>query len=133
MTRQPLLTVLTFGVAFATSVNLHSQTTASHSDPSMSRSELRRQIDAAHSPEEYRALALYFRQQEGRFRSKAAEEKAEWDRRKQGMTSVTSKYPTPADSARNLYDYYVYKATEMSAKAAEYEKKIETQPVSGKI
>jgi hypothetical protein len=41
--------------------------------------------------------------------------------------------PTPINSARNLHNHYAYKATEMSTKALEYEKKSSAQPPSGNI
>jgi hypothetical protein len=57
-------------------------------------------------------MANYFGEQHGTYLQKAAEEKKEWDRRSQNITSAAAKYPRPVDSARNLYEYYMYKASE---------------------
>jgi len=34
--------------------------------------------------------------------------------------SMAAKYPRPADSARNLYEYYMYKANKAGALEAKY-------------
>jgi len=123
MTQQRISVTLACLLALTTSVDLRSQTSPSVPIRAMARSDIKQLARTAHTPEQYRALAMYFRQQETLFRTKAADEKAEWERRKQMTGGVWSKYPTPSDSARNLYDYYVYKANDMSAKAGDYERK----------
>jgi hypothetical protein len=50
----------------------------------------------------------------------AAEEKKEWERRSQNVTSAAAKYPRPADSSRNLYEYYMYKASKAETLEAKY-------------
>lgn len=87
----------------------------------LSHHELKEEMAQAHTPEQYGTLATYFRQKEKLFRDKAAEEKVEWDRRKQATLALGKKYPSSADSARNLYDYYSYKADQMASSAAVYE------------
>ena len=74
----------------------------------------------AHAPEQYTALASYYGPAEANYLQKAAEEKQEWARRSQNITSVAAKYPRPVDSARNLYEYYMYKASEAGTLAAKY-------------
>jgi hypothetical protein len=69
----------------------------------------------------YRLLASQYRQKEQVYRAKAAEEKVEWDRRKQITGSIAEKYPRPVDSARNLYEYYAAKAEQSAQKATEFE------------
>ena len=74
----------------------------------------------AHAPAQYTALANYYGGQRNDYLQKAAEEKQEWLRRSQNIISVAAKYPRPVDSARNLYDYYMYKASEAGTLEAKY-------------
>jgi len=74
----------------------------------------------AHEPAQYTALASYFGKQHDNYLQKAAEEKKEWERRSQNVTSAAAKYPRPVDSARNLYEYYMYKATQAGTLEARY-------------
>jgi len=74
----------------------------------------------AHSPNEYRALAGYYGEQQTSYLKQAAEEKQEWVRRSQNIVGVAAKYPRPVDSARNLYEYYMYKASQMGALSLKY-------------
>jgi len=74
----------------------------------------------AHAPAQYTALANYYGQQRSDYLQRAAEEKLEWDRRSQNIMSVAAKYPRPVDSARNLYEYYMYKASEAGTLEAKY-------------
>ena len=87
-----------------------------------SRAELKQQIAIAHTPEQYRALASYYRQQEGSFRAQQAEEKIVWEQRAQNTTSTAQKYPRPVDSAHYLYDYYAYEADRSAQQATHYER-----------
>jgi len=59
---------------------------------------------------------------------KAADEKQEWERRSLNTSGINQKYPRPVDSARNLFEYYSYKASEAEGLAAKY-----TQLASGTI
>lgn len=97
---------------------LHAEASA---DPQYSKSEVTGMIHTAHTPDQYRALAGYFRTQEQQFEQKASSEKQEMDRRSANVTSIAAKYPRPIDSSRNRYEYFTYKAQEMSQKAAHYE------------
>lgn len=72
--------------------------------PHYTHRELQQLIREAHTPEQYQALAVYFRSQEQMFDEKAAAEAKEWEQRVGGYK---------VDPARNLYDYYVEKAQEM--------------------
>jgi hypothetical protein len=86
-----------------------------------SRAELQTMIRAAHSPQQYQALAAYFRSQEQAMQQKAQAEKAEWERRSQITTGIAQKYPRPVDSSRNRYEYFTYQAEQMGQQAAHYE------------
>lgn len=79
------------------------------------------QIKNANSPQQYQALASYYRQQEKSFRDQQAAEKLVWEQRMQNTTSTAQKYPRPVDSAHYLYDYYGYKADRSAQQAAHYE------------
>jgi len=85
-----------------------------------SSSQLKQMAKDAHTPEQYTALAQSYSELQKSYLAKAAEEKQEWDRRSQNIMSIAAKYPRPVDSARNLYEYYAYKATEAGALATKY-------------
>jgi hypothetical protein len=112
---------LSLGLALGLTAVLQAQPIAPVAGHALSRHELKKEIAAAHTPDQYNALALYFHQREQVFRDKAVDEKTEWERRKQVTVSVEVKYPAPADSARNLCGYYTYEADRMAQRAAEYE------------
>ena|SRR5579863_10645022 len=86
----------------------------------VSKAQLKQMAREAHSPAQYRALAHYYDIQQKDYLKQAAEEKQEWERRSQITTSLYAKYPKPADSARNLYEYYVVKASEAGALSTKY-------------
>jgi hypothetical protein len=82
--------------------------------------QLKQMANDAKTPEQYTAVAQSYSQLQKSYLAKAAEEKQEWDRRSQNIVSIAAKYPRPVDSARNLYEYYSYKASESAALAAKY-------------
>jgi hypothetical protein len=84
------------------------------------QSQRKKMAEEAHSPEQYRALAIHYGKLQKDYLQQAAEEKQEWARRSQITTSLYAKYPKPADSARNLYEYYVEKASDAGALSAKY-------------
>ena len=121
--KKNVFTLISLGMAltlFATP--FYGQSVPGNGSALLIREQLNKQISEARTPEQYRALAIYFRHRETFYGMKAAEEKNEWERRKQIQASVAMKYPTPEASARNLYDYYSYQAAEMAKKAAAYER-----------
>jgi hypothetical protein len=85
-----------------------------------SAGQLKQMAKDAHTPEQYNALAQSYSQLQKSYLEKATEEKQEWDRRSQNIVSIAAKYPRPVDSARNLYEYYAYKASEAGALATKY-------------
>lgn len=113
-------------LAFAplTSIAVSAQP-ASADQPHYTHRELKHLIRDARTPEQYRALASWFRSQQQIFNDKAAAEKTEWARREAITASPVLKYPTPADSAHNLYDYYLAKANEMANRARTYEQRLQ--------
>ena len=78
-------------------------------------------MKSAHSTEQYKQLAGYFHQQEAVYRSKAADEKIERDRRAQVDAGLYQKYPRPVDSAQTLYESYVSSADSAALEARHYD------------
>lgn len=83
-------------------------------EPDYSRKQIKEMMRDAHTPEQYRALGAWFQSQEQMFDEKAAAEKKDWEQRIGGYRQ---------DPARNRYDYYIGKAQEMRARAADYEER----------
>lgn len=86
-----------------------------------SKAEVRRMVHEAHTVEQYRALASYFRAQQQRFDEQAQSEKKEWERRAANVSGPAAKYPRPVDSSRNRYEYFTAEAQEMDRQAAHFE------------
>ncbi len=84
--------------------------------------EIRRMAREAHTVHQYAQLADYYQTQHRFYQKKAAEMMDEWARRNEVIAPLYEKYPRPVDSARNLYEYYQYKAAEASAKVALYDR-----------
>jgi hypothetical protein len=76
----------------------------------------------AHAPEQYKALARYYGSQQENYLRQAAEAKKDWERKGQNVTGAYAKYPRPVDSARNLYEYYMHKASEAGTLEAKFSK-----------
>ncbi|MGO9437455.1 MAG: hypothetical protein ACLPH3_21915 [Terracidiphilus sp.] len=88
-------------------------------DAHYSKAQVKQLVRDAHTPDQYRTLASYYAEQQTSYLKQATEEKREWARLSQNVVGVAAKYPRPVDSARNLYEYYMYKAAgagELSAK-----------------
>ncbi len=86
-----------------------------------SHSQLRQIERSAHTAQQYEQLAAYFRGRAQEYHGKADGEMEEWVRRMPYTMSLYAKYPTPADSSRNRYEYFRYEQTEMNRQAAHYE------------
>jgi len=65
-------------------------------------------------------LAIHYQQQKEKYSQEAAIEKIEIARRESINAGLVHKYPTPVDSAKNLYNWYVYKMNEADKKAIYY-------------
>ena len=87
----------------------------------ISHSQVQSLLRSAHTVEQYQMLASYFHARQVVFEEKAQAEKQEWDRRSQVTAASYQKYPRPADSSRNRYEYFTYEAQQMSDQAAHYE------------
>ena len=81
--------------------------TSSETSVHYTKAQVKQLVRDAHSPDQYRALASYYGEQQTSYMKQAAEEKHEWVRRSQNIVGVAAKYPRPVDSARDLYEYYM--------------------------
>lgn len=86
-----------------------------------SHAELQAMIHEAHTTQQYQTLATYFRSRQQVMEQQAQAEKTEWNRRSQNTAGIAQKYPRPADSSQNRYDYFTYEADQMGQQAAHYE------------
>jgi hypothetical protein len=75
----------------------------------------------AHSAQQYQELAAYFRARQSAFKQEAQSAKQEWERRGQITAGVYQKYPRPADSSKDRYEYFTYEAGQMGLQAAHFE------------
>jgi hypothetical protein len=67
--------------------------------------------------------AAYYANLQVKYQQKAAAAKALWlERSKNAPVSLYAKYPRPADSAKNLYEYYTTKAAEAGKLKDKYSK-----------
>jgi len=82
--------------------------------------QLKQLVHSAHTSEQYQVLANYYAERERNFLQQAAQEKIEWQRRSQNLTGILAKYPRPADSAKYMYESYVYRASEAGSLSAKY-------------
>jgi hypothetical protein len=74
----------------------------------------------AQTPQQYAALADYYQARRRMYVRMASAEMAEWSRRSAMTTPLSEKWPRPADSARNLYEYYLHQAAKSASTAARY-------------
>ena len=119
MTRT-LIAACILALALAGSGSAQIAASSSEISAHLTKSQLKQMLRDAHTPEQYSTLASYYDAQEKSYLQQAADEKKEWERRSQNVQGVLAKYPRPVDSARNLYEYYMYKASESASLKAKY-------------
>ena len=117
MTRLIPLT-LVLAAAVCTAGPMYSQPS---DHPSYSQSEVKQMIRDAHTAQQYHDLAGYFRERKQYFEQQAQSEKIEWDRRSQITAATYQKYPRPADSSKNRYEYFTYEAQQMASQADHFD------------
>jgi hypothetical protein len=105
-------------VLAASVILVHSEPT---NTPEYSKAQIKHMTHEAHTAQQYRALAEYFRGQQQKFDQEAQTEKQEWERRSRNTTGLAQKYPRPVDSSRNRYEYFSYEGEDMSRQASLYE------------
>jgi hypothetical protein len=113
------VTLLTFALAGMGSAR--AATSAAIDGAQYTQAQIEQLAQNANTPGQYSVLAGYYGKQQKDYAQLAAEEKQEWMRRSQNIVSIAAKYPRPVDSARYLYEYYAYKASEAGSRAAKYE------------
>jgi hypothetical protein len=106
---------LAAGVAFA-----QGTATSSGASAQYTQAELKQMAAIAHTADQFKTLAGYYGTRHESYMQQAVEEKKEWERRSKNVSGAFGKYPRPVDSARNLYEYYMYKASEAGALEAKY-------------
>jgi|ERR1039457_3117577 hypothetical protein len=119
MTRN-LITACTLSLAFVAVGSARAEDHATDTGKQLTQAEVKQLAQVAHAPDQYKALASFYGQEHDKYQKMATEEKKEWDRRSQNVMGVAAKYPRPVDSARNLYEYYMYKASENGTLEAKY-------------
>lgn len=115
-----LLGACILSLAFGSVGNAQGKASSRETDAHYTQAQVKELKRSAHAPEQYKVLASYYGDRRNSYLQEAAEEKKEWDRRSQNVVGVLAKYPEPVDSARNLYEYYMYKASEAGALEAKY-------------
>ena len=115
-----LLATCILSIAFAAVGNAQGSASSQETGAHYTQAQVKELALNAHAPAQYMALASYFGEQKVNYLQKAAEEKKEWERRSQNVMGMAAKYPRPVDSARNLYEYYMYKAAEAGTLEAKY-------------
>jgi len=118
--------LLTASALLAAAVLLFRATHSPAQEPAtptrIAKSDLKALVANAHSSDQYRQLATYFHRQEQEYRTKAAAEKVERDRRAAVNAGLSQKYPRPVDSAEYLYESYVSSADRAAAQAQHYDR-----------
>ena len=107
----PPVLALLFGVAFAAWGQSDSSNT-------YTRAQIRLMVRQAHTPDQYKALATVFRDQQGVYQRQAEASLREYEKYK---TTTHPKTPTAADNARSWQAYYSGKADHAAALASKYE------------
>jgi hypothetical protein len=112
-------TSLVFPLALLAQPPVQTATISSH--------ELHLLIKSAHSSAEYRQIASYFRLQGTIDHAKAADERAERDRRAHVNAALMQKYPRPVDLAQGFYEQYSADADQADALSRYYDHLAATQ------
>ncbi|MGA2049834.1 MAG: hypothetical protein ABSG96_19210 [Terracidiphilus sp.] len=86
----------------------------------LTKAQAKHLLQSARTPDQYSVLADYFGNQQKYFHQQAAAERREWIQRSQNVWVVSAKYPRPADSARNQYEYYAHKELEAGERAKKF-------------
>jgi hypothetical protein len=115
-----LFAIRILSIAFAAAVSFSGTSLSAETGDHYTHAQLKQLTAEARTPDQYSTLARYFGAQHDSYMKQAVEEKQEWDRRSRNVSGILAKYPRPVDSARNLYEYYMYKATEAGALQAKY-------------
>jgi hypothetical protein len=106
-------------IAF-TAATLQAEENSASDQPQFTGAQIRKMVREAHTPEQYSDLADYYAIRQRMFKQKAREEMRLWAERNAMINPIYEKWPRPVDSARNLYEYYEYRAGECAKLEAKY-------------
>lgn len=101
---------------------LNAESKPSEDKTQFTKAEIGKLTREAHTVDQYTELTQYYAVQQRMFQRKAAEEMHLWALRAEVITPLSEKWPRPVDSARNLHDYYEYKASEAAKMCAKYDR-----------
>jgi len=96
--------------------------------PEYTSAQIKTMVREAHTVEQYTVIADYYAALERVYKQKAVDQMHLWRERSEMFTSLSEKWPRPVDSARNLHDYYQYKAAQSAALSGKYRRLAETAP-----
>ena len=99
--------------------------------PEYTSAQIKKMVREAHSVEQFTVLADYYAAQQRMYKQKAIGQMRLWRERSEMWTPLSEKYPRPVDSARNLHDYYEYKAPQSAALQAKYGQLEDTMSTNG--
>ena len=119
MTRN-LFTTSILALAFVGTGSSMVAASAAETGDHYTKAQMKELARKAHAPEQYKLLAHYYGERQKNYLELAAEEKTEWERRGHNVSGILAKYPRPVDSARNLYEFYMAKASESGTLEAKY-------------
>ncbi len=91
-------------------------------EPEYTKAQIKKMVREAHTVEQFTVLANYYWSQQRMYKQKAVEQMHLWRERAETVTPLSEKYPRPVDSARNLHDYYEYRAAQSAALFAKYDR-----------
>lgn len=94
-------------------------TLAGHASPVPSKSEVKRMVSSAHSPDDFERLAVYFDQRSEGFQEKALQQEIELHRLL-ALPYHARSYPTQVASTRDQIARYKAQATASAETAKEY-------------
>jgi hypothetical protein len=107
-------------LAFAGAASAQGAASSAETGAHYTKAQVKELKRNAQTPAQYTGLASYYGAQKADYLRLAAEEKKEWERRSKNVAVAFGKYPRPVDSARNLYEYYLYKASKAETLQAKY-------------
>jgi hypothetical protein len=118
MKKTGIASIMLLALASVGTAQLSAATPAAGED--ITQAQVKQLKASAHSPDQYRTLAHYYETRQEFYQRQAADAKKQWDELSQNNGGPAAKYPRPVDSAKNLYVYYVSKASQAATEYAKY-------------
>jgi hypothetical protein len=107
-----LLFASLLGLALAGAGIAQAANSSQMSNSQCSSAQLKQMAREARTAEQFNTLVACYEKVQKKYLEQAAQEKQEWERRSHNVMATAAKYPRPVDSARNLYEYDMSKASE---------------------